>query len=277
MELTVRMDMTLVWLRKKRVWIGLVIASFIAVLITQLPLLTWLAETHQWLEGQGIWAFPVFVTVYVIAAVFGLPNIVLILAAGPLFGLAEGVLSASIADTLSIAACFVIGQKMGRRWITSIVTENSRFHRLDRAFAQKGWKIVLLTRLSPLLPSSVLNYGFSLTRINFWEYLFFSWLGMLPVIFAYVYVSTFGATMLTLDQHSEHLVFQTLGLVATVGVMFYITKLATSALRTEGTVCPLVEAEASATHLNKTVPTDCSDPVAGQNPEMASPTVSMKH
>ena len=225
------MDMTLVWLRKKRVWAGLAIAGFVTVLITQSPLLTWLAATHQWLAGQGIWTLPAFIAVYVVAAVFGLPNIVLILTAGPLFGLVEGVVSASVADTLSIAACFVIGQKMGRRWITSIVTENSRFHRLDRAFAQKGWKIVLLTRLSPLLPSSVLNYGFSLTQINFWEYLFFSWLGMLPVIFAYVYISTFGATILTLDQRSEYLSFQTLGLVATVGVMVYVTKLATAALR----------------------------------------------
>ena len=243
-KLTVRMDMTLVWLRKKRVWAGLAIASFMAVLVTQLPLLTWLAMAHQWLEGQGIWTLPAFIVVYVIAAVFGLPNIVLILAAGPLFGLVEGVVSASVADTLSIAACFAIGQKMGRRWITSVVTENSRFHRLDHAFAQKGWKIVLLTRLSPLLPSSVLNYGFSLTRINFWEYLFFSWLGMLPVIFAYVYVSTFGATILVLDQGSEHLSFQTLGLVATVGVMVYVTKLATSALRAEGASCPAEEVSA---------------------------------
>ncbi len=273
--MTVRMvDITLVWLRKKRVWAGLAIASFIAVLITQLPLLTWLAETYRWLESQGIWALPAFITVYVMAAVFGLPNIVLILAAGPLFGLAEGVVSASIADTLSIAACFVIGQKMGRRWITSVVTENSRFHRLDRAFAQKGWKIVLLTRLSPLLPSSVLNYGFSLTRINFWEYLFFSWLGMLPVIFAYVYVGTFGATILTLDQRSEHLPFQTLGLVATVGVMFYVTQLATSALRSEGTTCP--DDEASVANPTESAQSNCPQRRATSKPEMSLPKVPLK-
>ncbi|MGB3293057.1 MAG: TVP38/TMEM64 family protein [Phormidesmis sp.] len=268
------MDMTLVWLRKKRVWAGLVIASFIAVLITQLPLLTWLAETHRWLESQGIWALPAFIAVYIIVAIFGLPNIVLILAAGPLFGLVEGVVSASIADTLSIAACFVIGQKMGRRWITSVVTENSRFHRLDRAFAQKGWKIVLLTRLSPLLPSSVLNYGFSLTRINFWEYLFFSWLGMLPVIFAYVYVSTFGANILAPNQNSEHLSFQTLGLVATVGVMFYTTKLATSALRSEET-CSVNEADVLVTNPNE-LATDCSQQPATRSEQIALTEASIK-
>ncbi len=251
------MDITWVWLRKKRVWAGLAIASFIVVLITQLPLLTWFGLSRQWIEGQGIWAFPAFITVYVIAAVFGLPNIVLIVAAGPLFGLTEGVISASIADTLSIAACFVIGQKMGRRWITQVVKENSRFHRLDRAFAKKGWKIVLLTRLSPLLPSNILNYGFSLTRINFWQYLFFSWLGMLPVIFAYVYVSTVGASILTLNQQSDHLTFQTLGLITTVGVMLYTTKLATTALRSEEVSCSKNRADAPASSADEAA--DCPE------------------
>ena len=108
---------------------------------------------------------------------------------------------------------------------------NSRFHKLDKAFAQNGWKLVLLTRLSPILPSNILNYGFSVTRINFWEYLFFSWLGMLPVIFTYVYVGTFGATLLTLSQQPENIAFQALGLLATIGVMIHTTRLAASALQ----------------------------------------------
>ncbi len=235
------MDMTLAWLRKKRVWAGLAIASCLAVLISHLPLLTWLADAHQWLAGRGVWAMPMFITLYVVAAIFGLPNIVLILAAGTLFGLTEGVVSASIADTLSIAVCFVIGQTVARRWITSVVHENSRFHRLDRAFAQQGWKIVLLTRLSPLLPSNILNYGFSLTQINFWQYLFFSWLGMLPVIFTYVYVGTFGANIIALDRPAENLFFQALGLAATLGVMIYTTRLAASALHQQETPPPTGE------------------------------------
>ena len=173
------MNMPLTWMRRKRTWLGLSASSCAAVLIALLPLFQWLATGFavgsDWLSGQGSWTIPLFIAIYVIAAVFGIPNIVLILAAGPLFGLAEGVISASVADTISIAACFVIGQTLGRRWVTRLVGESSRFHKLDSAFAQKGWKIVLLTRLSPILPSNILNYGFSNTLINFWEYLFYNW------------------------------------------------------------------------------------------------------
>ncbi|MEL7350164.1 MAG: TVP38/TMEM64 family protein [Cyanobacteria bacterium P01_A01_bin.116] len=219
------------WLRRKRLWAVLAIASCIVAVIVHFPVSTWLPSAQTWIASQGIWAFPAFITIYIVAAVMGLPNIVLILAAGPLFGLTEGVMTASIADTLSIAACFLIGQTVGRRWIASVVRENSRFHKLDHAFAQKGWKIVLLTRLSPILPSNILNYGFSITRINFWEYLFFSWLGMVPVIFTYVYIGTFGANIF--NSQSDNSIFQLLGLITTVGVMFYTTKLAASALNTE--------------------------------------------
>ena len=221
------------WMRKKRLWAAIALITCFAVILISLPISEVLSQASQWIASQGIWAIPVFTAVYILAAIFGIPNIVLILAAGTLFGLTKGVISASIADTLSIAACFVIGQTVGRRWLTKVVTEDSRFHKLDRAFAKKGWTIVLLTRLSPVLPSNILNYGFSLTKINFWQYLFFSWLGMLPVIFTYVYVGTFGLSILTLDQSPQKLLFQALGLAATVGVMIYTTKLAASALKAD--------------------------------------------
>jgi len=225
------MNMSLTWMRRKRTWLALSATSCVLVLVAQMPLSLWLSLANDWLAGQGVWTIPLFTAIYVVAAIFGIPNIVLILAAGPLFGLMEGVISASIADTLSIAVCFVIGQTVGRRWITRLMGNSHRFHKFDSVFAQKGWKIVLLTRLSPILPSNILNYGFSITRINFWEYLFFSWLGMLPVIFAYVYVGKVGLSLLTPNQPPENLMFQAVGLLATVGVMVYATQLATSVLR----------------------------------------------
>ena len=224
-------EMTLTWVRKKRLWAGIAAASCLIVTISHMPTATWFSQASEWIASQGVWAIPVFISIYVIAAIFGIPNIVLILAAGTLFGLAKGVVSASAADTLSTAACFIIGQTAGRRWLTKILKSDSRFHKLDRVFAKKGWTIVLLTRLSPVLPSNVLNYGFSLTKINFGQYLFFSWLGMLPVIFTYVYIGTFGASILTLDKSPQGLAFQAIGLLATIGVMFYTTKLAASALK----------------------------------------------
>ena len=56
-----------------------------------------------------------------------------------------------------------------------------------------GAIIVAITRLVPLFPFNLLNYGFGLTRVPFWTYVGWSWLCMLPGTILYV----LGADALT--------------------------------------------------------------------------------
>jgi len=51
---------------------------------------------------------------------------------------------------------------------------------------ERGAMIVALTRLIPLFPFNLLNYGFGLTRVRFGTYVFWSWLCMLPGIVVFV-------------------------------------------------------------------------------------------
>jgi uncharacterized membrane protein YdjX (TVP38/TMEM64 family) len=68
------------------------------------------------------------------------------------------------------------------RWLSG----NEKFRRLDRMTEQHGAIIVAVTRLVPLFPFNLLNYGFGLTRVPFWTYLFWSWLCMLPGTVVYL-------------------------------------------------------------------------------------------
>jgi uncharacterized membrane protein YdjX (TVP38/TMEM64 family) len=52
--------------------------------------------------------------------------------------------------------------------------------RLDELTENQGMMIVGLTRLIPLFPFTLLNYGFGLTKVSFKTYVFWSWLCMLP-------------------------------------------------------------------------------------------------
>ena len=45
---------------------------------------------------------------------------------------------------------------------------------------EHGAIIVAITRLVPVFPFNLLNYGFGLTGVPFWTYVFWSWLCMLP-------------------------------------------------------------------------------------------------
>ncbi|NJM85526.1 MAG: VTT domain-containing protein [Leptolyngbyaceae cyanobacterium RM2_2_21] len=102
--------------------------------------------------------------------------------------------------------------------------------RLDQAVAQKGWKILLLSRLAPVIPSNILNYGFSLTQVKFWQYLVCTWLGMLPVLSFYVYIGYFGISLLGRNTQPGVLALQAGGLVAAIAAALYATHLAQAAL-----------------------------------------------
>lgn len=231
------------WLRSIKFWLFVLSGILIALLGSKLPLLQWFTSLKDGLAMLGVWAMPAYMLIYLLATILGLPNILLILVAGSLFGLVKGIVSVSIADTLGAIACFFLGRTIARQRIKKWIAKHPSFAQLDRAVAKKGWKILLLTRLSPLVPSNVLNYGFSCTKVNFWQYCFFSWLGMLPVIALYVYLGSFGGRLLTDGLTPGKLALQSVGLLLALVAAIYTTRLARKALTSE---CPPEESNQQA-------------------------------
>lgn len=225
--------MKLTILRSRRFWLLAGVGVAVALLSSQLPLQDWFVNTENWLRPLGWVAMPVFVVVYLLATVLGLPNIVLILVAGAVFGLIQGIAVASVADTLGAIACFGVGRTLARDRIKRWMIKNPSFARLDHAVGQKGWKILLLTRLSPLVPSNLLNYGFSCTKVNFWQYCFFSWVGMLPVITLYVYLGSFGVSLFQEGLTAGKLALQGGGAVLALSAGWYTTNLTRQALKSD--------------------------------------------
>lgn len=187
----------------------------------------WFFQVNNWLSSLGYLSYPAFISIYILATLVGLPAIFLFLAAGSLFGFVPGLIVVSLADTLSVATCYVLGRIVARKIVTKWVNKRPQWGRFDRAVAEKGWKIVFLTRLSPIVPSNVLNYGFSLTRINFWQYIFVSWLAMLPVISLYVYLASVGINLLSgnNDNDPKQIIASVVGFVTASIAIAYTTKL----------------------------------------------------
>lgn len=128
----------------------------------------------------------VFVPLYAVAVVAALPGSALTVAAGALFGSVLGVLVVINAATLGATLSFLIARYFARDAIARWLSTNERFRRLDQLTEQQGAMIVALTRLVPVFPFNFLNYGFGLTRVSFWTYVFWSWLCMLPGTILYV-------------------------------------------------------------------------------------------
>jgi uncharacterized membrane protein YdjX (TVP38/TMEM64 family) len=145
-----------------------------------------LGEVRDWIHGLGPWGPVVFVLLYAGAVVAALPGSALTLAAGALFGSVLGIGLVSIAATLGAGLAFLVARYFAREATARFLAQNEKFRRLDQLTEDHGAIIVALTRLVPLFPFSLLNYGFGLTRVPFWTYVFWSWLCMLPGTVLYV-------------------------------------------------------------------------------------------
>jgi uncharacterized membrane protein YdjX (TVP38/TMEM64 family) len=180
---------------RKRVGYGklvFLVAAIVALTVAAkvLPVKQYMTDLVQWVEGIGAWGPAVIIVMYVLACVFMVPGIILTLASGFLFKLVLGTITVSIASTLGACAAFLAGRFLARDWIAHKVAGNPRFNAIDKAVGREGFKIVLLTRLSPIFPFNMLNYAFGLTKVSFMHYALASWIGMLPGTVMYVYLGS---------------------------------------------------------------------------------------
>jgi uncharacterized membrane protein YdjX (TVP38/TMEM64 family) len=145
-----------------------------------------LGDLREWIQSLGAWGPVVFVILYVAAVVAALPGAAISIAAGALFGALLGVVLVSIASTLGASLAFLISRYFARGGVVRWLSSNEKFQRLDQLTERHGAIIVALTRLVPIFPFNLLNYGFGLTRVPFRTYVFWSWLCMLPGTVLYV-------------------------------------------------------------------------------------------
>lgn len=145
-----------------------------------------LGGLREWIATLGAWGPVVFVLLYTAAVVAALPGSLLTLAGGALFGVVNGVALVSIASTLGASIDFLIARYFARAAVSRWLSRSEKFQMLDKLAGDRGAIIVALTRLVPLFPFNLLNYGFGLTAVPFRTYVFWSWLCMLPGTVLYV-------------------------------------------------------------------------------------------
>jgi uncharacterized membrane protein YdjX (TVP38/TMEM64 family) len=117
---------------------------------------------------------------------------------------------------------------MERRFANS-----KKFQALNHVATKDAWRMVILTRLSPILPHSLVSCAFGLSRIRSWRFLLASWIGFFPISAAYAYSgSVVGkATKGGLHQGPWEWALYALEIAVTIAVTWWITHAAHSALK----------------------------------------------
>lgn len=155
-----------------------------------LPVRSWMFAVIDWIRGAQTLGVVVYAMTYVTATVTLLPGSVLTLGAGFAYGPWLGTLIVSPVSVTAASLAFVLGRTLARGWVERRLENNPRLRAIDRAVGEQGLRTVILLRMSPLLPFNLLNYALSLTRVRFRDYVFGSFIGMLPWTFFYVYLGS---------------------------------------------------------------------------------------
>jgi len=194
-----------------------------------------LRNALQWVDGLGAVGAIAFILIYIVATVAFLPGSILTLGAGVVFGVVLGSIYVFIGATIGAALAFLVGRYVARGWISKKIAGNDKFSAIDKAVGKEGLKIVLLTRLSPIFPFNLLNYGLGVTGVSFKDYVLGS-VGMIPGTIMYVYLGSLAGNIATIggaDQPSNPTItwaIRIIGFIATVVVTLYVTKVARKAL-----------------------------------------------
>jgi uncharacterized membrane protein YdjX (TVP38/TMEM64 family) len=219
----------------RAVLLVLLVAAIVAA-AAGLPLTHWLADSAAWAGRHPGGAGALFVAAYTVAAVLAVPGTLLTLCAGFAFGLVLGVALVSAGSVLGAIAAFLLGRFVARGWVARQIAESPRWRALDSATRHDAFTLVLLARLSPLLPYNMLNYAFGLTAVRLRDYALGSWVGMLPATILYVYIGSLAKNVAALanghlDAGWAARALLVGGLIATVGLTLLIAQRATRALR----------------------------------------------
>jgi len=191
-----------------------------------------------WVDSLGVLAPIVYMIIYNLATLLFIPGSLLTLKGGCLFGLFWGSIYVTIAAMFGAICAFLIGRYLSRDWVCKQIENHPKFKAINQAVKREGWKIVLLTRLSPIFPFNLLNYVFGVTQVSLKDYVLGS-IGMIPATVVYVYIGSLARNLVTLDMSNRptttetqiaQWVIQIIGLIATIAVTVYITHLSKKAL-----------------------------------------------
>ena len=162
------------------------------------PIVDFVGAVQHRVMQWGAWSAVCYPFLFALCNVLLLPGGVLSVGAGFFFGLEWGFLIVFLGNAIAAAISFAFSRWFGRRWLSRRLSQNSTLKTLEPAVEREGWKIIFLSQLHPLFPTSLLNYLYGLTKIRFRTYMLWTAIGRTPGLFLYVYVGTLGQLGLNL-------------------------------------------------------------------------------
>lgn len=198
-------------------------------------------EGMSWFEPLMLWLRSplgglVFIPLYAAWVTLLLPGVWASMLAGALYGTWWGSLIVFVGACLGAEAAFLLGRFWLRDWTSKRLKQYPNLQAVERAVSREGLKLVLLTRLSPAFPFSLLNLVYGLSDVSLRDYS----IGLIGILPGTVLFCALGALagdaarfgeVLAGETSTQGWVLRVVGVLATAGVVWLVGRSARKALQ----------------------------------------------
>ncbi|MEP7013992.1 MAG: VTT domain-containing protein [Verrucomicrobiota bacterium] len=215
----------------------LIAVVLISVSARFFPIVDLVENLQQRVIGWGAWGAVCYPLLFAACNILLLPGGVLAVGGGFFFGLWWGFFILFLGNVVGAAISFALSRWIAGGWFRRKLSQNATLRALEPAMERESWKIILLTQLHPLFPTSLLNYLYGMTRIRFGTYMLWASIGRMPGLFLYVYIGTLGQLGLRLMRGRTHprlIEYWTWGgaFVTTALLLFVLARIASRTVQT---------------------------------------------
>ncbi len=178
----------------------------------------------------------IFVPLYAAWVTLFLPGVWASMLAGVLYGTWLGSLLVFLGACIGAELSFLLGRSLLRTWAQDRLVAYPKLQAVQKAVSKEGLKLILLTRLSPAFPFSLLNFVYGLSEVSLREYT----IGLIGILPGTILFCGFGAIAGDLARFGDVLnaksdltsfVYRLIGLISTLAVIWVVSRTAQRALQ----------------------------------------------
>lgn len=218
--------------RRLLAYTALALLALVAVAGLGRQLETELHAAESWLAAHGAWGLVAFALLYVVVTSLLVPESVLSVAAGALFGLAAALPAVMLAAVAAAFLQYHLGHGLLHRRVDRWLATRPKLAAIQRAVLADELRLQFLLRLTPLNPATM-SYLLGATGVRPTGFLVAT-LALLPHLFFEVYLGYAGRHVVRVAGGGRSAAIEDValaaGLVATVVVMVVVSRTARRAV-----------------------------------------------
>ncbi len=142
-----------------------------------------LAELKNYIQSFGPLAPAIYILVFTLVPLTLIPNSLVAIAGGTLFGIYYGTLYTILGALFGASLSFALSRSLGRTAIEKLLKNKAIW--LAKCTGQQGFAVVFMLRLIPIIPFDAISYAAGLSKIRYPDFIAATALGIVPGVLVY--------------------------------------------------------------------------------------------